>query len=120
MLSVRAYLSRREYQAHREVARAFIVQRVAEISVLYGFSVGRITIKNQKTCWGSCSKKGNLNFNYKILFLPEEIANYIIVHEVCHLREFNHSQRFWDLVAQTVPNHRYLRHELKKSAIRLG
>jgi hypothetical protein len=67
--------------------------------------------------WGSCSKKGNLNFNYKIALLPQRHSDYVIVHELCHLREFNHSKKFWDLVEQAVPNHRALRTELKRAGV---
>ncbi len=70
-------------------------------------------IKNHKTRWGSCSELGNLNFNYKLIFLPDAIVDYIVVHEICHLIEFNHSQDFWRLVARTIPNFRELRHELR-------
>lgn len=88
--------------------------RVAHFNSFYGFSVGRISIRDTKTRWGSCSKRGNLNFNYKILFLPAHLADYIVVHELCHLQEFNHSQNFWALVAKIFPNHKAMRAELKK------
>jgi predicted metal-dependent hydrolase len=83
-----------------------------------GFKFNKINIKNQKTRWGSCSRKGNLNFNYKIALLPERLANYIIVHELCHLKEFNHSQKFWILVANIIPNYLELKEELKRSGLR--
>ena len=64
-----------------------------------------MAIRNQRRCWGSCSSKKNLNFNYKIQFLPEHLADYIIVHEMCHLVELNHGQKFWDLVAAQIPEY---------------
>lgn len=79
---------------------------------------GKIFIKNSRTRWGSCSSKGNLNFNYRLSLLPAHLAHYVIVHELCHLREFNHSQRFWDLVALTVPEYKACREELKKYSLR--
>ena len=77
----------------------------------------KINIKNQKTRWGSCSKKGNLNFNYKIALLPQHLADYIIVHELCHLGEFNHSRSFWNLVAKVFPEYLGIRNELRRSGI---
>jgi predicted metal-dependent hydrolase len=108
---------RRDYLKHKEHARVIVHQRISDINKQYGFSMGRISIRNQKTRWGSCSKKGNLNFNYRILFLPEETQRYIIAHELCHLKEFNHGNRFWSLVAQTSPNYAEVRSYLKKISI---
>jgi len=71
----------------------------------YNFKINRISIKNTKSRWGSCSKKGNLNFSYKIALLSKDLADYVIVHELCHLGEFNHSKRFWKLVSLTIPNY---------------
>lgn len=105
--------SRREYLKYREAARVIAQARVAHFSQLYGFSVGKMSIRNQKTRWGSCSRKGNLSFNYKIALLPPELADYLVVHELCHLQEFNHGKRFWTLVAKTLPQYVHLRRELK-------
>jgi len=114
-MPVRHILSggRREYKKHREQAREFVRMKVEKINQIYKFSFAKISIKNHKTRWGSCSKKGNLNFNYKIIFLPERLTEYIVAHELCHLREFNHSHKFWSLVAQTMPDYRERRRELK-------
>lgn len=79
----------------------------------YNFVWKNVSIKNTSTRWGSCSKKGNLNFNYRILFLSETLADYLIVHELCHLKEMNHSAKFWKLVEKTIPNYKDLRKELK-------
>lgn len=80
----------------------------------HSINVGRIAIRNQRSRWGSCSKKGNLNFNYKLAFLPPEVRDYVIVHEICHIKEFNHGRGFWDLVAETVPEHRAMRRKLRE------
>lgn len=104
--------SREEYMKYREDAREFVSGRVKYFAALYGFSYNRISIRNQKTCWGSCSSKRNLNFNYRLLFLPRHLADYIVVHELCHLREMNHSPRFWALVAEMMPNYKDLKREL--------
>lgn len=123
-----AYFSRRPSQklspipseaisGYRLMARELALARLEYFNREYGFVYKRITVRDQKTRWGSCSQKGNLNFNYKIALLPPELADYLIVHELCHLREMNHSPRFWALVAKTLPNFRERRRELR--AIRL-
>lgn len=105
---------RRSYLKHKEDARIFVLERLAQWNQIYGFSYGRIAIKYTKHLWGSCSRKGNLNFSYALLFLPRELADYIIVHELCHLREPNHGSRFWALVAQALPDYRVRRAELRR------
>ena len=105
--------NRKEYLACKESARQLVLERIKHYNAFYQFKVGRISIKNQKSRWGSCSKKGNLNFNYKIIFLPKEVADYIVVHELCHLGQFNHSPAFWQLVAQTLPQYQELKKKLK-------
>ena len=87
--------------------------RVAIFSEIYGVEVGRISIRNQGTRWGSCSKAGNLNFNYRLALIDPDLADYVIVHEICHLLEFNHSAAFWSLVAKTIPDYRVRRRTLK-------
>jgi len=103
-----------DYIENKERAREFAARKIEEFNTVYKFSVGKINIKNQKSIWGSCSRKGNLNFNYKIVFLPERAAEYIVVHELCHLQHPNHSQKFWDLVARVFPDHKKIRKELRK------
>jgi predicted metal-dependent hydrolase len=110
---VRRINSKAQYAKYKEAARKLVELRLPELNKVYGFKTSRIAIRNQKSRWGSCSAKGNLNFNYKIALLPPHLADYLIVHELCHLREFNHSQNFWDLVAKAVPDYRLARAELK-------
>lgn len=105
------------YKEHKAKALLLAENRAKHLNLHYGFSYQKISIRNQKTRWGSCSKKGNLNFNYKIALMPEYLADYIIVHELCHLGAFDHSKKFWDLVAKTVPNHKALRKELRHHAL---
>lgn len=112
-------LGRRDYLKHKSQALALVKERAVFYNRHYCNKIGKINIKNQKTRWGSCSKKGNLNFNFKLLFLPEELQDYIIVHELCHLQELNHSKNFWGLVAQTFPQWRQLKKELKTSTVNL-
>lgn len=104
------------YVQHKKSAQELAVRRVAYLNEHYGFTYKQITIRNQKTRWGSCSKKGNLSFNYKIALMPEYLADYIIIHELCHLGAFDHSTKFWNLVAETVPNYKALRRELRQRA----
>lgn len=108
------------YLKYKETARQIVTSRLEYFNVFYGFKYNRIAIRNQKTRWGSCSRKGNLNFNYKIALLPEKARDYIIVHELCHLKEFNHSRNFWNLVAKTVPDYLEIRRNLRKSGYTLG
>ena len=109
---------RESYLKHKNNAREFINGRIDYFNGIYNLKYNKVSVKNQKTRWGSCSKKGNLNFNYKILLLPKHSADYIIVHELCHLKEFNHSQRFWNLVAETIPDYMTIKKELKQRALR--
>ncbi len=109
-----AQLKKSDYIKHKEEARILICKQLDTFSKIYRFSYNKVSIRNQKTCWGSCTGKRNLNFNYKILFLSEELRNYIIVHELCHLKEMNHSPKFWELVAQEIPNYKEIRSQLKK------
>ncbi len=102
-----------DYGRHRECALAFITERVRHWNRFYGFEYGRISVRNQKTRWGSCSKQGNLSFNWRLLFLPPEMADYVVVHELCHLASFDHSEAFWDLVARTIPDHREIRKRMR-------
>lgn len=112
--------NRREYIKYRGIALELAKAKVLEWNKFYNFSHNRVNIKNQKTRWGSCSKKGNLNFNYKIARLPEALADYLVVHELCHLKEFNHSKNFWQLVGRTLPNYKSLRQELKNFGLSLS
>lgn len=106
-----------DYLRYKDKALFLVTQKVAEYSSKYGFDFNQIKIKNQKTCWGSCSRKGNLNFNYKIIFLPEKIQDYIVVHELCHLKEFNHSKKYWALVEEIMPDYLDIKRELKTSGL---
>jgi predicted metal-dependent hydrolase len=110
---------RRNDQAHfieyKKQALELAKQKVAELNAAhYGFGYKSVRVKQMKTQWGSCSAKRNLNFNYKILFLPPELQDYLLVHELCHLKEMNHSPRFWRLVEKAVPDYLRLRKELRQ------
>ncbi len=104
------------YKAHKEEARKLVHQKLSVLNQHYKLRYGKIAIRNQRSRWGSCSKKGNLNFNFRILLLPPSLQDYIIVHELCHLAVFNHSKEFWSRVAETIPDHFHRRKELVKIA----
>lgn len=102
------------YILYKKQAEVLVKNRLEYFNAFYKYSFNKISIKKQKTRWGSCSKKRNLNFNYKIIFLPEDIADYLIVHELCHLKELNHSKNFWLLVSQTLADYKTRNSKLKK------
>lgn len=108
---------KREYAKYKEVARTLALARLAHFNIAYGFRYGAISIRNQKTRWGSCSRSGNLSFNYRIALLPSEIADYVILHELCHLGAFDHSAQFWSLVARAIPDFRERRRALRKLGV---
>lgn len=97
-----------EQETLMEAAREDLPGRVARYARAMGLTVGRITIRRQRTRWGSCSSKGNLNFNCLLMLCPPDIRDYVVVHELCHLRELNHSPAFWAQVQAVLPD--YARH----------
>ncbi|MBP5466480.1 MAG: M48 family metallopeptidase [Clostridia bacterium] len=94
-------------------AKSELPERVAYFAQIIGVSYGKITVKKMRTVWGSCSARGNLNFNCLIAAIPQEIADYIIVHELCHRREMNHSSAFWRTVEKYLPDYKACRKWLK-------
>lgn len=106
--------SAKEYKRMKRSAQALIEKRAQHFARIYKLEYRRITVRNQKARWGSCSREGVLSFNYRLYFLPQSLLDYVVVHEICHLQEMNHSKRFWALVAKTCPDHILLRRELRK------
>lgn len=100
-------LSPEELAVLSKQARQIIPDRTAYWSEILGVSYGRITIRCQHTRWGSCSSKGNLNFNCLLMLAPPEVLDYVIVHELCHRKHMNHSPAFWAEVAQILPDYAY-------------
>ena len=96
----------KHYAEHKEAARALCLTRLEHYNQHYSLTYNRVAIRNTRSRWGSCSSKKNLNFNYRILFLPSELQDYLIVHELCHLQEMNHAAGFWALVAEQVPDYK--------------
>ena len=87
----------------RTRAESFVPARVSELNTQWGFRFSSITVRNQKTRWGSCSKRGALSFNWRLVILPPDVADYLICHELAHLRYLDHSSRFWTLVGTLCP-----------------
>jgi len=100
------------YKTQKGLAGKIIQERLEFFNQYYNFIYKRVSIKNQKTCWGSCSQKSNLNFNYKVINLEGRLRDYIIVHELCHLKELNHGQNFWRLVSETFPDYKQIRKQI--------
>ena len=107
-----------KYEKYKEIARALVHRKLEEFNRHYGLTYHRVAIRDQHSRWGSCSKKGNLNFNYRLALLPERLVDAVIVHELCHLKEFNHSPRFWALMSETIPDHKLRKQELNKLSLK--
>lgn len=103
-----------ELQLLAEQARQAISERLAYFAPQVGVTFGRVTIRSQHTRWGSCSAKGNLNFNCLLMLCPGEVLDYVVVHELCHRKQLNHSAAFWAEVAQVMPDYRVPRAWLKE------
>ena len=103
----------------RERAKSVLAQRTAYFARQIGVTYGRITVRDQKTRWGSCSQTGNLNFNFRLILAPLEVLDYVVVHELCHRRQMNHSAQFWQEVAQVLPDYRKRKAWLTENGWRL-
>ncbi len=101
---------------YRKQASELLSEKAYEFSRRLGVHYEGISIKDQKSRWGSCSSKGNLNFNFRILMAPEKVCDYVIWHELCHLVHMNHSKEFWQLVASFCPEYRACKQWLKENA----
>lgn len=99
-------LTKEEIKALAEKALVYIPKRVEYFSKLIGVNYGRITIRNQKTRWGSCSSRGNLNFNCLLMLTTPEAIDYVVVHELCHRKQMNHSKAFWSEVEKILPDYK--------------
>ena len=100
------YLTNEEIKKLADKALQHIPKRVSYYAKQIGVTYRKITIRNQKTRWGSCSSKGNLNFNCLLMLMPPEVIDYVVVHELCHRKQMNHSKAFWKEVEKILPNYK--------------
>lgn len=107
-------ISDKELRHMTEEARIIIPERVKYFAKIIGVTYGQITIRHQKTRWGSCSSSGNLNFNCMLMATSPELIDYVVVHELCHRKQMNHSPLFWKEVEEILPDYRNLRSRLKE------
>ena len=106
------------YAEKKDEALCIVEASVDAFNVYYKLDLGGVFVRNQKTRWGSCSHRKNLTFSYQVAYLPERLREYVIVHELCHLIELNHSRAFWKRVAETLPDYAMRRKELRMYAPR--
>lgn len=106
--------SRAEYIIRAPEAMRLVRGLVERLNAHYGFRVGRVGVRNQTSRWGSCGRKGDLSFNWKLVLIPPELAEYVVAHELCHIGSFDHSARFWRLVSETIPDWKARRAALKR------
>ncbi len=99
---------------YKKAARSQFENRVAYYHTITGGEYTSITIRDQKTRWGSCSSTGTLSFNYRLIFAPPRILDYVVVHELCHLTHMNHSKDFWNMVASVMPEYKVHRKWLRE------
>lgn len=98
---------------YRKAAKAYFTQRVAHYHTLTGGVYHTITIRDQKSRWGSCSSKGTLSFNYRLMFAPMKVLDYVVVHELCHLTHMDHSRNFWNMVETIIPDYKIYKQWLR-------
>mgnify|MGYP000001488558 CR=1 FL=1 len=99
----------------KDEAKRVIPDRVKYYAGIMGVTFGKITIKNQKNRWGSCSSKGNLNFNCLLMLTPDKVMDYVVIHELCHLKQMNHSKMFWAEVEKVMPDYKVYRQWLSRN-----
>lgn len=112
-------LTAKERARYIKIARDIFTRKTEYYARIMGVSYGRISIREQKTRWGSCSSQGNLNFNWRLIFAPENVLDYVVVHELAHRKEMNHSKAFYAIVESVLPDYRVSRKWLRDNGDRL-
>jgi predicted metal-dependent hydrolase len=107
-------ITAKEEARYKKQAKACLEMKCGHFSQIMGLRPGEVKINSAKTRWGSCNRKGGINFTYRLLFIPEELMDYVVVHELAHLKEMNHSSRFWSVVEQTMPDYKARRKRLRE------
>ena len=100
---------------YRKAAREYFPKRVSHYARMLGVTYGKISIRDQKTRWGSCSSEGNLSFNWRLILAPPDVLDYVVIHELCHRKEMNHSKEFWALVESLMPEYKERRKWLREN-----
>ena len=100
---------------YRKAAREYFPKRVSHYAHILGVTYGKISIRDQKTRWGSCSSEGNLSFNWRLILAPPDVLDYVVIHELCHRKEMNHSKEFWTLVESLMPDYKERRKWLREN-----
>ncbi|MHB9095146.1 MAG: M48 family metallopeptidase [Eubacteriales bacterium] len=116
----REEIRRKLEDLYKRLAREAVTERLDYFGPQLGLKYNAVRIKEQKTRWGSCSGKGNLNFNWKVVMAPSDIIDYVVVHELCHLAHMNHSREFWHLVESQLPDYRERKQWLKQNGVLLN
>lgn len=100
-----------------EKAKSYLPERTRELADKYNFSIGRVSVRRQKTRWGSCSSKKNISLNYKLLQFEKPVIDYVIIHELCHTKFMNHSKSFWNEVSKIIPDYKKYNKQLKNNLL---
>jgi predicted metal-dependent hydrolase len=112
--------SKREYEKNKTEILRKVKERLEFFNRFYKLPYHKVSIRNQSSLWGSCTRAGNLQFNYKLMYVPDKTFDYVVVHELCHLKEHNHSDRFWALVSKMIPEYKIIRKSLHQYILREG
>ncbi len=103
----------------KRYSRKFLIERTNKLSIQHDFKIQKVFVRDQGTRWGSCSSKSNINLNWRLIFAPRYVTDYVIIHELSHTRELNHSANFWNLVKKLYPNYEDAKDWLKENGYKL-